>query len=324
MIPSDTIKTAHGKIKSYIRETPVLHAREFHDLEVHLKLENFQVTGSFKARGGLNKLCSLTDADRNKGIVTASSGNHGAAVSFGANALGCEAHVFVPEGADPSKIAAIRSYGATVDTHGHDCSLTEAHARQTANATGKTYVSPYNDLDVIAGQGTIAVELQSQLAKLDAIFVSVGGGGLIAGIGSYIKSCGLDTKIIACSPEQSPAMHACLEAGAIVEVPCYPTLSDATAGGVEPGSVTYDLCAEVIDTSILVSEDESRSATRHLIETHHMLVEGAAGVALAGLLKLREQFRAKRVAVVICGANIGIDKLRQVLAPGPSASVAVD
>ena len=187
MIPSDTIKTAHGKIKSYIRETPVLHAREFHDLEVHLKLENFQVTGSFKARGGLNKLCSLTDADRNKGIVTASSGNHGAAVSFGANALGCEAHVFVPEGADPSKIAAIRSYGATVDTHGHDCSLTEAHARQTANATGKTYVSPYNDLDVIAGQGTIAVELQSQAAKLDAIFVSVGGGGLIGGIGSYIK-----------------------------------------------------------------------------------------------------------------------------------------
>ena len=171
MIPSSVIETAYAQIKPYIRQTPVLHAREITDCEVLLKLENFQITGSFKARGGLNKLCSLSPSDRDKGIITASSGNHGAAVSFGANTLGCLAHVFVPEGADPSKIAAIRSYGANVDTHGDDCSLTEAHARKTALATGKTYISPYNDMDVIAGQGTIAVELLEELGTLDAVFV---------------------------------------------------------------------------------------------------------------------------------------------------------
>ncbi len=313
MIPSSVIEQAHARIKAHIRKTPTLHAREWTDCDVHLKLENFQVTGSFKARGGLNKLCSLRQADRNNGIITASSGNHGAAVSYGASVLNCDAHVYVPSGADPSKIAAIERYGATVDTVGDDCSLTEAHARQTSTLTGKTYISPYNDLDVVAGQGTIAIELLEQLGNLDAIFVSVGGGGLIGGIGSYIKRKGLPTQIIACSPDQSPAMHACLEAGSIIDVPCYPTLSDATAGGVEPGSLTFELCTQVIDQSILVNESEIRAATRHLIETHHMLVEGAAGVALAGFLKVRAQMAGKRVAIIVCGANIGIEKLRQVL-----------
>jgi len=313
LIHPTNIHEALGRIRSHIRTTPTIQAREYADCEVFLKLENYQITGSFKARGALNKLCALGETGRKTGIVTASSGNHGAAVAYGAQVLGCQASVFVPEGADPSKVAAIQSYGATVHTHGSDCALTEAFARKTAHELGKTYISPYNDLEVITGQGTLAVELLEQAGELDAVFVSVGGGGMIAGIGSYYKALGTKTEIIACSPERSPAMHACLEAGAIIDVPCHPTLSDATAGGVESGSVSFDLCREVIDSSLLVGEDAIRRATRQLIETHHMLVEGAAGVALATFLRRREAYRGKRVGIIVCGANIGIDKLRDVL-----------
>jgi threonine dehydratase len=313
VIHASNIREALVRIRPHIRRTPIIEAREYPECEVILKLENFQVTGSFKARGALNKLCALGEAGRRPGIITASSGNHGAAVAYGSQALGCQASVYVPEGADPSKVAAIQSYGATVHTHGSDCALTEAFARHRARELGKTYISPYNDREVITGQGTVAFELAEQAGALDAVFVSVGGGGLIAGIGSYFKGLNAETEIIACSPERSPAMHACLKAGAIIEVPCFPTLSDATAGGVEPGSVSFELCREVIDTSVLVSEDAIRHGTRQLIETHHMLAEGAAGVALAAFLERRHAYQGKRVAIIVCGANIGIDKLRDVL-----------
>lgn len=314
MIQPSKIREALERIGPHIRATPVIQAKEYSDCEVLLKLENFQVTGSFKARGALNKLCVLGEDGRRAGIITASSGNHGAAVAYGSQALGCQATVYVPEGADPSKKATIRSFGADVHTHGNDCSITEHFARQTAEQLRKTYISPYNDLDVITGQGTIAVELSEQAPQLDAIFVAVGGGGLISGIGSFFKGLGTNTEIVACAPAQSPAMHACMEAGAIIDVPCFPTLSDATAGGVEPGSVSFDLCQEVIDTSLLVSEEDIRRATRQLIETHHMLAEGAAGAALAAFHARREAYKGKRVAIIVCGANIGIDKLRVVLA----------
>jgi threonine dehydratase len=313
VIQPQPIHEALQRIRPHIRTTPVIRAAEYPSCEVLLKLENFQVTGSFKARGALNKLCTLGEEGRKTGIITASSGNHGAAVAYGSQALGCQARVYVPKGADPSKIATIRSYGAEVFTHGDDCSDTEAFARQTAIAEAKTYISPYNDLDVITGQGTIAAELAEQAPPLDAIFVAVGGGGLISGIGSFFKGLGAKTEIVACAPVQSPAMHACMKAGAIIDVPCFPTLSDATAGGVEPGAVSFDLCQEVIDTSLLVSEEEIRRATRQLIETHHMLAEGAAGVALAAFHARQEAYKGKRVAIVVCGANIGISKLREVL-----------
>jgi threonine dehydratase len=245
--------------------------------------------------------------------VAASSGNHGNAVAYGARVLGCSARIFVPEQAAPGKVAAIRSQGAEVQRQGPDCVETEAFARAFAQEHGLAYLSPYNDPQVVAGQGTCALELLRQAGPLDALIVALGGGGLIGGMGSVLKDAHPDAKVIACSPERSPAMHVCLEAGRIVDVPCGPTLSDGTAGGVEAGSLTFPLCQEVVDRSLLVSEEELREATCAFITTHHMLIEGAAGVALAGYARLAEELAGQRVGVVICGANIGLESLREVI-----------
>ena len=313
----NSIRDAERIVRSHLRCTPTEYSRLLSNqtgAEVYLKLENLQLTGSFKARGALNKLSKLSSEEKKQGVVTASSGNHGLGVASGARKLGIPATVYVPEYADRSKVQGIELEGAEVKFYGSDCVITEAAARKEARKSGRVYISPYNDLDVIAGQGTVGVEIAEQLSTVDAVFVSMGGGGLISGIGAFFKATSPDTQIIACSPLQSPAMHACMEANAIIDVPCYPTLSDATAGGVEEGAITLDLCKSLIDQSLLVDEDEIKAAMICLINEHHMLVEGAAGVALAAFLKTQEAFRGKKVAIVICGANIGIDTLRGVIA----------
>ena len=317
MPTKDDIQNALATISGELSETPLqrsAHLERLCESEVFLKLENYQVTGSFKVRGGLNKLYSLDPGERERGIIAASSGNHGAACAFGANRVGCPVTVCVPAYASPSKIDLIESYGAAVKRHGNDCLETEVYARSLANERDLTYVSPYNDPHIVSGQGTVAVELLEQIDALDAVFISVGGGGLIAGMGTYLKAMSPSTEIVACSPEASPAMHACLEAGEIIDVPCEETLSDATAGGIEPGAITFDICRKVIDRSILVSEPGIRSAMQDFIAGHRMLIEGSAGVALAAFLKTRDDYRDKRIAIIICGSNISSEKLEEILA----------
>ena len=193
----DSILNAEKVVREYLRLTPAEHSPFLSyktGAEVFLKLENFQVTGSFKARGAINKLSSLTDEEKALGVITASSGNHGLGVASGAKKLGIQSTVYVPEYADPSKVQAIEFEGAKVKFVGDDCVITESAARKDAEQSGEVYISPYNDLDVIAGQGTIGVELLQQLESLDAVFVAVGGGGLISGIGAYLKMCLLELK----------------------------------------------------------------------------------------------------------------------------------
>ena len=312
----DSILSAEQAVRKHLRLTPAEHSlflSKKTGAEVYLKLENYQVTGSFKARGAINKLSYLNDEEKARGVITASSGNHGLGVASGAKKLGIQATVYVPEYADRSKVQAIELEGAEVKSIGDDCVITESAAREDAEQFGKVYISPYNDLDVIAGQGTIGIELVQQLKQLDAVFVSVGGGGLISGIGAYLKEASPQTKVIACSPSQSPAMHECMKAKKIIDVACSPTLSDATAGGVEEGAVTLNLCCSYIDQSILVEETEIKEAMLSAINQHHMLIEGAAGVAIAAFLKEQENYKGKRVAILICGGNIGVDKLREVI-----------
>ena len=312
----DSILDAEKLVRKHLRLTPIeysAHLSKQNGAEVYLKLENFQVTGSFKARGAINKLSNLNDKEKALGIITASSGNHGLGVATGAKKLDIEATVYVPTYADYSKVQAIELAGAKTKQKGDDCVITESIAREKAEASGKTYISPYNDLKVIAGQGTIGVELVQQLGNLDAVFISLGGGGLISGIGAFLKQASSQTEVIACSPSQSPAMHACMEAKSIIDVHCYPTLSDATAGGVEEGSITLDLCCRYIDQSILVEEEEIKLAMLSMMEHHHMMVEGAAGVAVAAFQKVKNKYQGKKVAILICGGNIGIDKLRDLL-----------
>ena len=311
----DDIDNAHARISPYIRETPVERAPGLEEggAEVFLKLDNLQVTGSFKARGAVNKLLSLSVEERQKGVLAASSGNHGAAVAYAARTLGVTASVCVPNYASPTKIAAIRAYGAEVSLVGDDCVETERHARKVAASEGLAYVSPYNDIDVVRGQGTLAVELARQIPKLDAVFVACGGGGLIGGVGAYLKALNPEVQVIACSPERSPALHACLQAGLCVDVACEATLSDATAGGVEAGALTVPLCLEVVDRSLLVSEEAIVEGMRYLLGTHHTMVEGAAAVVVAGWRQVASEFHGRRVALVLCGANVSLEVLKSVL-----------
>ncbi len=276
--------------------------------EVLLKCEHLQPTGSFKVRGSANKIRVLSEAARRAGVITASTGNHGLGVARAGARAGVAVTVYVGASTQPQKIAAIRALGGTVVTIDGPPLEAELQARQQAALQGKTYISPYNDLDVVAGQGTIGVELARQEPGLAAVFVSVGGGGLISGIGTALKRLSPATRVIGVWPENSPCMLAALKAGAIVDTVEYPTLSDATAGAVEPEAVTFPICKEVIDATLTVSEAEIRAAMRSVAQWDRWMIEGAAGVAVAGLLKSAAEFRGKKVAAVICGRNIALDK----------------
>lgn len=310
------IETADRRIRPLVRETPVDRADALAggEVEVHLKLENIQHTGSFKLRGALNRLLVLDAAERGRGVVTASSGNHGLAVAHAGRALGLSVEVFVPEEASPTKVAAIESSGANIRKWGDDCVVAEAAARRHAAERGAVYVSPYNDPWVIAGQGTVAAELSRQVEPLDALFVSVGGGGLISGMAAFAKAHWPGVEIVACSPEHSPVMHASLAAGRIVDLPSLPTLADGTAGGLEPGAITFELCQQLVDRSVTVGEAAIAAAMHRIVGRHHLLVEGAAGVAVAGFLAESRRWSGRRVGIVLCGANIAPGLLARVLA----------
>jgi threonine dehydratase len=310
-----SIRSAAERIRPHVRDTPVeiSPALSRDGSETWLKLENLQTTGSFKLRGAMNRLLLFSPGERAKGIVAASSGNHGMAVAWGVRALGGRAILFVPEMASPVKLRAIRDLGAEVHAHGDDSGLCEIEARRYALEHGLAYLSPYNDPDVVAGQGTIGLELARQIDGLDAVFVALGGGGLISGIGLALRGLGSRARVIACSPENSSVMHRSIEAGRVVEMESLPTLSDGTAGAVEPGAVTLDMCREVVTDRVLVSEAEIRTAMRLVIERHHTLIEGAAAVAVAACLRERERIPGRAV-VVLCGANIAPDRLREALA----------
>ena len=307
---------AEQRIRPYIRETILEHS-SFYSQEsgahVYLKLENFQHTGSFKVRGALNKILTLSEAVRSKGIVTASTGNHGAAVAWASNLVGASCLVFAPESASSQKIQAIERLGASVRYFGHDCAVAEGYARRYAVDRGLIYVSPYNDPYVVAGQGTIGVELKSQLEDIDAVFVSLGGGGLISGIAGYLKSVYPRIQVYGCSPANSQVMIQSQKSGKILDLPSLPTLSDGTAGGLEPGAITFDLCRQWVDEYITVSELQIKESLYTFIDTHHMLIEGAAAVAVAGYLFMKDRFYEKNVVIVLCGANISLEALKGVL-----------
>jgi len=292
-------EAAAARIAGIAVETPVLAA-----LGLLLKLENRQHTGSFKLRGAANKLLALSEADRARGVVAASTGNHGAAVAHAAAQLGCRASVFAPETAAASKLEKIRRLGAEVVLVPGDSVESERAARRHALRHGVAYVSPYNDEDVVEGQGTVAVELLRQVPALGAVYVALGGGGLVAGVGLHFKERGEATEVVAVSPERSPVMHESLRQGRILEMEVGPTLSDGTVGGVEEGSITFELCRRAIDRSLLVTEEEIAAAMRAVFQATGEVIEGAAGVAVAGALRERS---ARSVAVVVCGGNVTPD-----------------
>lgn len=315
LLPANVVLAAN-RIAPHIRETPLDYSPFFSELtgaNVFLKLDNLQFTGSFKLRGAFNKLLSLTSEQRAAGCVAASSGNHGAAVAFAMSKLDTKGVIFVPEGTSSTKVEAIKRAGGDVRFFGTDGLDTELHAREYAADNGMCYLSPYNDEDVIAGQGTCGVEIAKQLSQVDVIFIAVGGGGLISGVGSFLKSVNPSISVVACQPAASAVMTESVKAGKILELPSQPTLSDGTAGGIEAEAITFDLCRTVTDDYVVVSEEQIAEAMRQLIDAHHMLPEGAAGVALAGLKLRADHYKAKNAVVIICGGNISRETLKKVI-----------
>lgn len=310
------IYEAEQRIRPYVRETPLDFSQELSArcaAEVYLKLENLQYTGSFKLRGAMHYLLSLSPEQRQHGVVAASSGNHGAAVAYGLHALGIQGIVFVPRQASPVKVAAMQRYGADVRFQGEDSLETELAARHYAEQHGMAYISPYNDSLVIAGQGSIAVELLRQKPDLDLVFIAVGGGGLIAGCAAVLKTSNPDLQVIGCQPRHSAVMMHSIAAGHILDMPSDVTLSDGTAGGIEADAITFGLCRELVDAWVQVDETQIADAMRLIMQSHHMLIEGAAGVAIAGLLAYAEHTQARKIAVVLCGANISLETLKTIL-----------
>ncbi|MFZ4847739.1 MAG: threonine/serine dehydratase [Caldilinea sp.] len=313
------ILAAAQRIRPFVRATPLeesLALSEAGGDRVLLKLENFQHTGSFKVRGAFNKLLALPPEVLARGVVAASSGNHGAAVAYALHKLRAPGLVFVPEQTAATKLAAIRRFGSAVCLCGQDTVVAEISARAYAAEEGLVYLSPYNDWEVVAGQGTLGAEIAHDLPAVETIYVTVGGGGLVGGIAGWFKA-GPATRppvrIVGCQPTHSPVMAASVRAGQILELESLPTLSDGSAGGIEPGALTFALCQQWVDDWIQVDEGEIAAAVRLVAATHHQLIEGAAGVAVAAYLKDPERRQGRQVAIVLCGANLDLETLKAIL-----------
>ncbi len=310
------------RITGMIRETPLTRFEALGRAvgsEVWCKRENLQRTGSFKLRGAANRLLTLPAGERGRGCVTASSGNHGAAVACALEQLDVPGVIFVPEHTSPAKVEKIRGYGGEVRFHGTDGLDTEQHARAWAEANGMFYVSPYNDPEVVAGQGTCGVEIAAAGTTFDAAFIAVGGGGLISGVGSVLRAAWPGIRLYACQPAASAVMAESVAAGRILDLPSEPTLSDGTAGGIEPGSITFPLVKRLADEFLLVDEAAIAAAMRGYRAEFAEPVEGAAGVALAALAAHPELARGRRCLVIICGGNVSKATLAAVDAGGRPA-----
>ena len=310
-------RDALHRIAPHIITTPVARYRALShrcQADVWIKQEYLQHTGSFKLRGALNAIFALPQADRRRGVVAASSGNHGAAVAYACQQANIKAIIFVPEHAAPVKIAAMQALGAEVHRVGDDSVVSEAAARAFALEMGVPYVSPYNDPVIMAGQGTLSLELYRQIPFLDTIIVAVGGGGLAGGVAATAKALNPRIEIIGAQPDHSKVMVESVRAGQIVDIPSDDTLSDGTAGGIEADSITLANYRQLVSSTVLVSEHAIAGAMRDYIDTTHHLIEGAAGVALAATHTLGDYLRGRVVAVIACGAGIGLDRLRDVMA----------
>ena len=275
------------------------------DAEFYLKLENLQVTGSFKIRGALNKLAQIASRpDSKNGIITASAGNHGQAVALCASELGLHAKIIVPENTPKMKIEKIREYGAAVILHGAIFDQAEQYAKELAAKDSLSYVSAYNDELVIAGHGTIALEILQQAPDIETIIVPVGGGGLISGIAVAAKSIRPSIQIIGVQSEASPSMYESLRAKHLVEAKVSDSIAEGLSGNIESGSITFDYASKYVDKLLLVKEDTIRKAIRALWERDGQISEGSGAASTAAVLENKDLFTGKKVAAILSGGNI--------------------
>jgi threonine dehydratase len=309
------ILKARRKIRNYVTRTPTYLSVIFSQktgAEVYLKLECFQPVGSFKIRGAINKVRSLSHSELKKGLVAASSGNHGLAVAYAAKIFGAKAVVVVPENAVKEKVEAIESYGAEVVKYGTDYEEAYSKALEIQKKTKRIFVHPFNDPFVIAGQGTIGLELLEDIPDLDTIIVPVGGGGLISGIAIAAKTLNPNIKVIGVQAEGAPAVYQSWKTGKIVEIDYVKTVADGLVAR-KPLDLTFRIIREHVDDIILVTDWEIGEAVLALLSEAHILTEPSGAASLAALLFRYHPKQGEKVAVVISGANISIDYLASLL-----------
>jgi threonine dehydratase len=310
------VEDASHRIEAHINRTECRLAAVLSDEadgEVFLKLENLQHSGSFKLRGVLNKILSLSEEDSQKLLVTASTGNHGAAFVHAVGLFGLQGKLFMPKTAAAVKIENVRASGVPFELIGEDCVVAEAHAAAFAREHGHVWISPYNDLEVVHGQGTIGVELSEQLETIDAVVVPVGGGGLIGGVAGYLKEVDPSIEVIGCQPLNSCVMYESVKAGEILDIESLPTISDATAGGMEKGAITLDMCQRLVDDWVLLEEEEIIDAMRFLREKEELTIEGGAAMPAAAVLRDPARYAGRRTVLIISGGRVDEATLARVL-----------
>jgi threonine dehydratase len=303
-----TTSRIYPRITPHLLRTPVVFDPE---ANAWLKCEQDQHTGSFKWRGALAKLFGLQPGTR---IIAASTGNHGLAVAGAGKIFGHRVTVYLPASASTAKRAKLLAAGIELVEVPGDSLDAELAGKAAAEASGAVWVSPYNDPDVIAGQGTIGLELLAQLPAVASVYITVGGGGLISGIAAFLKSHRPGIEIIGCQPARSREMSLSIRAGRVVDDPeAEPTLSDGSAGPLEPDSITFSLCQNLVDRWMVIPEDEIEDALRRVYRLHRMVVEGAAGVAYAAAWRERDKQVEGEKVVILCGGNIDPARFDRIL-----------
>jgi threonine dehydratase len=310
------VAEAYKRCQDYLLPTPLEYSlylsREIEG-EVWLKLDSMQRTASFKFRGALNKILSLTEAELDKGVVSASTGNYALAIAEAMSIRKRRATIYVAKDIEPSRLELLRTHGLDLVIHGEGAWDAEKEARRVAGAEEKIYASPYNDPIVVGGQGTCGYEISKQLPDLDAAFFACGAGGLLTGSAGWLKSHNPDVLAFGVSPENSPVMYESMRANKMVEIETFPTLADTCAGGVDLDTITLELLQRYVEEIVLLTETEIEESIRLLFEQHRLVVEGSGALGVGGLLKRKERFKGKKVVAVVCGRNIDLEVFRRII-----------
>jgi threonine dehydratase len=316
MISLGDIRNARNLIRDQVKKTPLVRSQYLSSLtgsDVYLKLENLQVTNAFKIRGALNRMMNLSADEKARGIIAASSGNHAQAVALGAEKLNLAATVVVPERTPRIKIEKIRAHHVELILHGEQYDYAELYAKELAKERGLTYISSYNDPFVVAGQGTVGLEILEELPTADSIVVPVSGGSILSGVAIAAKGVKPSIEVLGVQPENVAAMYYCLKAGKIINVPMKPTMAEGLDGNIEQGCITLELIQKYVDEILLSNEDAIKKMIRLLWEKEGQVVEASGAIAIAPIVETPRRFAGKQTVAVITGGNIDNELLQSIL-----------
>ena len=315
MLTLDKIYSARFALNSVLRHTDLIKTSLREDCEVYLKPECLQVTGSFKVRGAYYKISQLSEEEKARGVIACSAGNHAQGVALAAQKNGIRANICIPDGAPISKVEATKSYGAQVTLVKGVYDDAYRKAVELQQESGATFIHPFNDENVIAGQGTIGLEILDELADADVVVVPVGGGGLISGVAFAVKSLNPRCKVYGVQSAGAPSMVKSLQEHKIQKLDSVSTIADGIMVK-EPGDLTYDLCSRYVDDVVTVTDDEVSTAILTLIEKQKMIAEGAGAISLAAVMFDKIDVKGKKVVAVISGGNIDVTILSRVIGRG--------